>query len=147
MDARATPRLFLVEDDIRTAKVLARLLVEDGFDVETARDGAAAIARLARPPVPSLLLLDLHLPYAGGIAVARYARSLDPVLPLILTTGYPEHAARAEREMIPRPVVVVKPFVYPELRAQIQVLLPGALGAPVSGGIRGWPREEPYPLR
>lgn len=130
MDAREQLLILLIEDDLPSARALARLLREDGFDVETARDGAAAIARLSRPPLPSLLLLDLHLPHAGGIAVARYARSLNPELPLILTTGYPEHATAAEREMDPRPVVVVKPFEYRELRAQIHALLQMTISAP-----------------
>lgn len=122
--------ILLVEDDLRSARVLARMLREDGFEVETARDGAAAIARLSRRPLPNLLLLDLHLPHADGAAVARYARSLDRELPLVLTTGYPEHAVEIERDLVPRPVVVVKPFDYRELRAQIQGLLQMTIGAP-----------------
>jgi len=42
MDARSTPLILLVEDDARSAGVLARLLRDDGFEVEIARDGAAA---------------------------------------------------------------------------------------------------------
>ena len=120
--------ILLVEDDVRSARVLARMLAEDGFQVELARDGAAAIGRLARPPLPALLCTDLQLPYASGVAVARYGRSLDPQLPLILTTGYPEQATGIEKEMRPPPVVLTKPFDYRVLRREIQALLDVPLG-------------------
>jgi two-component system response regulator MprA len=123
MDALATALILLVEDDARSARVLARLLEEDGFEVELALDGAAAIARLSRPPLPGLVCTDLQLPHAGGIAIARYARSLDPGLPLVLTTGYPEQAMEIEREMHPPPVVLTKPFDYRVLRREIHALL------------------------
>src|SRR5262245_11232922 len=73
---RTNPALVLVaEDDVRTGRVLARMLEDDGFDVELANDGAAAIGRLAREPVPDVLVTDLRMPHADGNAVARYARS------------------------------------------------------------------------
>ena len=123
MAASRSALILLVEDDVRSARVLARMLVEDGFQVELVRDGAAAIARLSAPPLPGLLCTDLQLPHAGGVAVARYGRSLDPDLPVILTTGYPEQATGIEKEMHPPPVVLTKPFDYRVLRREIQALL------------------------
>jgi two-component system response regulator MprA len=130
MDAPARDAILLVEDDARSARLLARMLEEDGFAVELARDGAAAIARLSHPPLPRLVCTDLQLPHAGGMAVARYARSLDPLLPLVLTTGYPEQATAMEREMTPPPVVLTKPFDYRALRQEIRALLGLPAGPP-----------------
>jgi CheY-like chemotaxis protein len=130
MDAPARDTILLVEDDARSARMLVRMLEQDGFVVELARDGAAAIARLAHPPLPRLVCTDLQLPHAGGVAVARYARSLDPNLPLVLTTGYPEHVLAIQREMVPPPMVLTKPLDYRALRAQIHALL--GLPGPVS---------------
>jgi two-component system response regulator MprA len=131
MDAPARDVILLVEDDARSARLLARMLEEDGFAVDLVTDGAAAIGRLSRSPLPRLVCTDLQLPHAGGLAVARYARSLDPRLPLVLTTGYPEQAAAMEKEMTPPPVVLTKPFDYRTLRREIHALL-GLPAGPVS---------------
>ena len=97
VDAAATraTSILLVDDDVRTARLLVRMLEQDGFEVELASDGAGAIARLSRLPVPDVLVTDLRMPYADGLAVARYARSRQPSLPVFVVTGYPELVDRA----------------------------------------------------
>ncbi|WP_437586708.1 response regulator [Sorangium sp. So ce1000] len=132
MEPRSTeqPLILLVDDDVRSARLLVRLLEEDGFRVELATDGALAIARLAHRPIPDILVTDFRMPHADGIAVARYARSLRPDLPLFLLTGYPELVARLGRGLDPEAVVHTKPVDYTalsaELRASVDAALPGA---------------------
>jgi two-component system response regulator MprA len=123
MDARKAVHILLVEDETRTAKMLARMLREDGFKVEVTGDGAVAIARLTRPPLPDVLIADLRLPHVDGIAVARYARSVSPGIPVIITTSYSHQAAVAERGMDPRPTIFAKPYEYPKLAAEITRLV------------------------
>lgn len=132
MEPRSTehPLILLVDDDVRSARLLERLLEEDGFRVELATDGALAIARLARHPIPDILVTDFRMPHADGIAVARYARSLRPALPLFLLTGYPELVARLGRGLEPAAVVHTKPVDYmalsAELRASVDAVLSGS---------------------
>lgn len=123
MDARQSVLILLVEDDVRSGRVLARMLREDGFDVELVTDGAAAIDRLGRAPMPDVLVTDLRLPQVDGLVVARFGRSRDLGLPLIIVTGYPQQAAKAEKEMVPPPVVFTKPFDYPDLSREIHRLV------------------------
>jgi two-component system response regulator MprA len=123
MDARKALQLLLVEDEPRTAKVLARMLREDGYHVEVAGDGAVAIGRLSRPPLPDVLIADVRLPHVDGIGVAKYARSLDPEMPIILTTSYLQQALLAERDMRPPPVIFAKPYDYKRLEAEIERLV------------------------
>jgi two-component system nitrogen regulation response regulator GlnG len=115
VDARRAALILVVEDDASSARALAKLLRADGYEVELARDGAAAIARLSRAPLPDILCTDLQLPYASGIAIARYCRSLAPGTPLVLTTAYPEQATELVHEMVPPPVVLTKPIDYDAL--------------------------------
>ena len=112
--------ILLVEDDVRSARVLAQMLREDGFEVEVVYDGAEAITRLGRTPVPAVLVTDLRLPNVDGLAVARFGRSRCVGLPLIIVTGYPQQAAKAEKEMVPPPLVLTKPFDYPVLSRELQ---------------------------
>ncbi len=68
---------------------MADMLREDGFAVEIARDGAAAVARLSRSPVPDALVTELTTAHADGLAVARFARNQRPGMPVLFLTGYP----------------------------------------------------------
>jgi two-component system response regulator MprA len=117
---------LVVDDDVRTARILSRMLREDGFEVELAADGAAAIGRLARTPVPDVLVTDLRMPHADGMAVARYARSHRPDLPIVIVTGYPDMAPLGSGALDPAPTVMTKPVDYARLSDAIQ----RALGVP-----------------
>jgi CheY-like chemotaxis protein len=111
--AKADPALILVvDDDVRTARLLVRMLEDDGYQVELATDGAAAIGRLARSPIPDILVTDLRLPHADGMAVAQFARSRRPSLPVFVVTGYPDLVAKLEQTLEPRAVVHTKPVDY-----------------------------------
>ena len=106
---------MIVDDDVSSAHGLARLLRQDGFEVEVARDGAAAIARLTRAPLPDALVTELQLHYADGTAVCRYARSQNRELPVFVVTSHGNVWARPDLGA-PEPVLVAKPVEYVELR-------------------------------
>ncbi|WP_437765460.1 response regulator [Sorangium sp. So ce281] len=129
MEPRSTeqPLILLVDDDVQTARLLERLLEEDGFRVELATNGALAIARLARSPIPDILVTDFRMPHADGIAVARYARSLRPDLPLFFFTGYPDLVARLGRGLDPAAVVHTKPIDYIALSDELRATVDAAL--------------------
>jgi CheY-like chemotaxis protein len=114
------PRILLVDDDTRTMRLLAHMLREDGYDVETARDGAAAIGRLTKAPLPDVLVTDMHMPHADGVAVTQFARSRAPRLPVVIVTGHPNLVARLESAMDPVPVVLTKPLDYARLTDELR---------------------------
>lgn len=124
MDPDRPVQILLVEDEAPTARILAQMLREDGFGVEIIADGALAVGRLARPPRPDVLIADLRLPHVDGVAIARYARSLAPEMPIILTTSYLTQALAAGRELSPPPAVLGKPYDYKRLSAELTRLLP-----------------------
>jgi CheY-like chemotaxis protein len=127
MLAAKPPSILLVDDDVRAARLLVRLLEGDGFEVELATDGAAAIARLTRLPGPDLLVTDLRLPYADGLAIARYARSRNARLPVFVVTGYPEFVDEALDGAAPVGVYA-KPLDYEQLRRDLRC----AAGVPLT---------------
>lgn len=110
--------------------MLARMLREDGFDVEVAFDGASAIARLARSPLPNALLTVFRMAPVDGITVAKYARSLDAHMPIIFITGYPQlvgpkvHAIGAW--------IHPKPVDYSVLAAEVRRQLDECVGIPLT---------------
>lgn len=128
MDANLTsrPLVLVVDSDARSASLLARLLRADGYDAEVTVDGAAAVARLTRNPVPEAVVTDLHLAHVDGLAVGRYARSRRARIPIFVVTGYP-NAPAAAAEPLDEPLhVMTKPLDYADLLTR----LAAALGAP-----------------
>ncbi len=117
--------VLVVDDDVRTARLFVRMLREDGFEVELAHDGAAAIGRLTRAPLPDALVTDLAMPHADGLAVAKYAQACRPGLPVFLVTGYPELAARRTGSLDPEPQVFTKPLDYAELSRELALAVAG----------------------
>ncbi|MDQ3031184.1 MAG: response regulator [Myxococcota bacterium] len=114
MDTVARPFVLIAEDDAQAARVLARMLREDGYDVEVVLDGAAAISRLSQGRMPDALVVDYRLPHADGLAVARYARMLSARVCVVLVTSYfevIEPLIQDESSL----KVLSKPLVYAEL--------------------------------
>ena len=113
------PTLLLVDDETRSARLLAKMLREDGYAVEIAFDGAAAIGRLARRPLPDVLITDLRMPHVDGVAVASYDRSLAPTIPVVFITGYPQLVSSAKAKLDPAPIVHTKPIDYGRFSEQV----------------------------
>ncbi|MEZ4770323.1 MAG: response regulator transcription factor [Caldilineales bacterium] len=78
-------RILVVEDDPRMSDMLQRGLRFEGYEVEAAADGAAAL-RSARDQLPDLVVLDLMLPGdMDGLEVCQRLRSGSNVPILVLT--------------------------------------------------------------
>jgi CheY-like chemotaxis protein len=117
------PRLLVVDNDQRTARKLASMLEEDGFVVEVLRDGRDAIERLDSGPAPDVIITDLIMPRASGIAVLGEARRRWKDIPVVFVTGHPELLARPAVPISPAPVVLTKPMSYADLSMTLQALL------------------------
>jgi DNA-binding response OmpR family regulator len=78
------PRVLVVDDEPAIVTLLCDFLDAEGFDVLTARDGAAALAVLAREPV-DCVVLDVMMPGPSGFDVCRQVRATVDVPILFLT--------------------------------------------------------------
>lgn len=106
-------RVLLVEDHDDLRGVTAEILREAGFAVGEVRDGREALARLAAPPLPDVVVLDLAMPRVDGVAFRAAQRRADAwaAVPVVVLTGYPELAA-----LTPGVAVVLhKPCAPPDL--------------------------------
>ena len=109
--------VLLVDGDRRSARVLAHLLGDDGFEVEVVFDGAAALARLERDPVPALILTELHLPGASGATLAQRTLADFTGVEVVMLTHYPH---LVPDELARRLVVHTKPVDYGRLCAELR---------------------------
>lgn len=115
--------LLVIDDDTRTARRLAVLLGEDGYDVEVLANGTEAVERLAHLPGPNAIITDLVMPGASGIAVLGEARRRWPNVLVIFVTGHPELLARYPIPCEPNPIVFTKPLSYAEFAARLEDLM------------------------
>jgi PAS domain S-box-containing protein len=125
--SRGQGELILVVDDEEPVRSLAaQLLSEYGYKVETACDGADAIAVFAmRAAEVKLLLTDLEMPLLNGAGLATALRRINAELPIITMSGVdsPEHTECSS-------AFLAKPFQTATLLALVRQTLDGAQQLP-----------------
>jgi two-component system, chemotaxis family, CheB/CheR fusion protein len=80
----ASPRVLVVDDDMRLGRLLVRLLQEEGFAIESAATVTAALA-LLRARAFDILLCDRRLPDGNGCDLMRAARQMRPIKGIALS--------------------------------------------------------------
>ncbi len=85
-------RALIVDDDDPIRDMLAAILRQQGFSVDTARDGREAIEKLKKDGAYRVILLDLMMPRVNGYDVLRYLETNHPDLVgrTIVATAVPE---------------------------------------------------------
>lgn len=86
-------KILIVEDELHLAEGLRFNLEADGFEVETAADGEAALRTLLDEKNPfDAIVLDVMLPKTDGFTVARRLRQAEIFTPILMLTalGKPE---------------------------------------------------------
>ncbi|MDP1822443.1 MAG: response regulator [Archangium sp.] len=81
-------RVLAVDDDVANLRLLASYLTHEGYEVATAEDGPAAIARLEAGDI-DLLILDVRMDGMDGLEVCRRLRAQPRFerLPIIFLTA------------------------------------------------------------
>ena len=81
-------RILVVDDDPSIAGLVADLLVNEGYEVQTAGDGEAALDVIARDP-PDLIISDVTMPRRDGLSLLRTLRRRHVAIPIVLMTALP----------------------------------------------------------
>ena len=93
MSKAPSPKILVVDDDVRLRDLLSRYLTEQGFQVAALPDSTQLDRRLQRDP-PHLLVLDLMLPGEDGLSVCRRLRGAGETVPIIMLTAKGEDVDR-----------------------------------------------------
>ncbi|MGH9870568.1 MAG: sigma-54-dependent transcriptional regulator [Candidatus Polarisedimenticolia bacterium] len=95
----STARILIADDDPDIREVLSDRLMAEGFAVQTAGDGAEALAMVRADP-PDVLLLDLMMPKIGGMEVLDTLRNegLDVTALVITAAGTVARAVEAMKK-------------------------------------------------
>ncbi|MEZ6017326.1 MAG: sigma-54 dependent transcriptional regulator [Planctomycetota bacterium] len=81
-------RVLLAEDEVTIFVTLRDALEDAGHVVVGATDTQSALAGLEAQPAPDVVITDVRMPGAGGMAVLQRSLALDAERPVLLMTGY-----------------------------------------------------------
>jgi putative two-component system response regulator len=116
--------VLVVDDDAVNRALLTRVLSGQGYAVEDAATGEAALLAIRRLP-PDLVLLDVQLPGVDGFELCRRIKD-DPatcLIPVVLVTGLSDRAHRLQGIRAGADDFLTKPFDLVELQARSASLL------------------------
>jgi CheY-like chemotaxis protein len=116
-------RLLIAEDEQPVRELLLRALTQDGHEVDTAPDGAAALEQLSGAKTFDRLLSDIRMPIMDGIALALAAARDHPDLAIVLMTGYAGERDRAQGIDTLVHDIVLKPFALTDLKQRLKKAL------------------------
>jgi CheY-like chemotaxis protein len=120
MTTVSSGRVLVVDDSAVVRELIAVNLELEGFVVETAEDGEAALEAVARHR-PDVVTLDVVMPRLDGFETAERLRA-DPAtadIPLVLVTGRAAAADRDRGERLGVDGYLTKPFEPTELVALV----------------------------
>jgi CheY-like chemotaxis protein len=114
-------RILVVDDDAAVATMLSRSLARHGFEIDTARTGDEALAKVEAGTYDAAVL-DLVMPGRDGANLSAAIVARRPGLTIAFLTGYAhspliEAARRAGRAVFTKPVVVQE--LVDHLRAEL----------------------------
>jgi DNA-binding response OmpR family regulator len=120
MEARPT-RILVVDDEPPIVELLTGYLEREGWLVDTAEDGPAALTAIRRLD-PDLVVLDVMLPGLDGVEVCRQLRAFSDAYVLMLTARG-EEIDRIMGLTVGADDDLVKPFSPREVVARVKALL------------------------
>ncbi len=127
-------RILIVEDEAKLARLISRVLGEEGYAVETTGDGRSGLARALLEDF-DLVILDWMLPDRSGIQIVRRLRVAEVGVPVLMLTARDQIEDRVEGLDAGADDYLPKPFAFPELLARVRALIRRPWGAEKEGAI------------
>ncbi|MFC9872218.1 response regulator [Nocardia salmonicida] len=117
----AVRRILVVDDEVTIAESVAARLRAEGFTVDLAHDGPAAVAA-ALAGEPDLVVLDVMLPGFDGLEVCRRIQAERPV-PVLMLTARTDETDQLIGLGVGADDYLTKPFSMRVLAARVHALL------------------------
>lgn len=117
-----TPKILVVDDDLRLRSLLERFLKEQGYQVRTVADGQQMDRYLERENY-HLIVLDLMLPGEDGFTICKRLRAADNDIPIIMLTAKGDEVDKVLGLELGADDYLSKPFSPRELAARIKAVM------------------------
>lgn len=114
--------ILIVDDDEKIVSMLRRGLAFEGYEVQTASNGAEGLSKLMDKE-PDLVVLDVMMPQIDGFEVCRRLREAGSKVPVLMLTAKDEVQSRVTGLDTGADDYLVKPFALEELLARVRALL------------------------
>lgn len=115
-------RILVVDDDRAVRDSLRRSLEFNGYAVETAADGAEALAQVSRLS-PEAIVMDVMMPRLDGLEATRALRTAGNDVPILVLTARDAVGDRVDGLDAGADDYLTKPFSLEELLARLRALL------------------------
>mgnify|MGYP004466873727 CR=1 FL=1 len=115
-------KILIIEDEVLLADSLKELMIQKGYEVDTAYDGITG-AEYAELGIYDLIILDVMLPGMDGYEVTKQLRMKHLGTPILMLTARSELEDRVEGLNSGADYYLTKPFDARELLACVHALL------------------------
>src|SRR6478672_455673 len=128
------PRILVVDDEESITQLVSTVLRYEGFEVECAASGRAAM-KLTDRFRPDLIVLDVMLPDLDGFEVYRRLSATEPRVPVLFLTARDSTEDRVHGLTLGADDYVGKPFSLEELVARVRAVLRRTRGGQDDGAV------------
>lgn len=111
-------KILVVDDEPQITRVLRSSLMSNGYEVETAADGVAALETMAKW-APDIVITDLAMPRMDGVALCKEIRAYSNV-PILVLSVRDQEAAKVRALDAGADDYMTKPFGIQELLARVR---------------------------
>ena len=119
--ATKTQLVYVVDDDVAIARLVAVNLAARGYRVKQFSSGHDALASMPDDP-PDLIVLDLLMPDADGLEIAKSVRQTSQV-PILVLSVRDEASTKLSALDLGADDYLTKPFRVDELLARVRAIL------------------------
>lgn len=114
--------VLVAEDQDTARQSLCELLRDEGYQVYEAADGLSAI-KLTDEIDFDLVLTDLVLPQADGLAVLKHVREVSPQTLVMLVTAYASVETAVEAMRLGAQDYILKPLIFEDVLRKVRLLM------------------------
>lgn len=107
-------KILIIDDDDQLRKSFEKLLIDEGYYVESAPSGEMGLKKL-EPMVPDVIILDMRLPGMNGLETFQAIHEIKPKLPVIMMTAYGTTETAIEATKMGAFDYILKPFDIPDM--------------------------------
>ena len=124
----SSQRILVVEDEHDLRQLTAEVLIDAGYQVDVAEDGAIAWAALQLSKY-DLLITDQFMPKLSGVELLRKIYATNMTLPIIMATGFLPTWEFALNTWLQPVKMLLKPYAFDKLLTMVKNVLPETGGA------------------
>jgi len=123
---RGRERILVVDDEPQLAEAVEQMLKCLGYDVVIRTSGAEALELLCRQPLEKpfdLVITDMTMPHFTGADLADELRRFQPVIPVILMTGFSKNMDEKKAKDLGIQGFLMKPITLEQLAKTVREVL------------------------